>query len=495
MSDIDYRSKIAAFYQRLSDKTEKITKLKKVPKSLISAISFPNYLSIFNRLISDNALKTSIEKQLKLGKPVRIAKELNYFVRTLNIVFEPENNDICLMLETKTKSKSNKRNTKTPILMGRQKKVKPAWRIDTPTPEKYANAVLYGNSSKNETEKMNLELALQKATLPIKLSARFLKYEHGFHLATIGASFEKQGLQHITQKPYTQKISLYSKWANQADLDSFLKNPKIKKMLTVEECDILAIQLLFTVFLMHDQNIIHQDIKTLNILTFKRDDFFFLELSDFGMSVAESSSNSSIATATAHFESPEIYSANFCFKDKKEFNYSYYFKSKGYSHGRQVFLENKSFYLEEMRENSDAFIKPSKANDVWALGIVLTDLYKETLSTPKGIHRNANLISKLLHLDREKRISAKDAFFQLFQEMKTTKPYRYLFEHMELAAQQRKIALFINNEEQQKSSQELETYTDYVPTFKMMKTEASPFLLSSPSLGQYFNQDYFKAQV
>jgi serine/threonine protein kinase len=476
MSDAPHADqKISEFYQRLAHNVEKLKKQKNVPAKLKNLITMPDYLAIYEGLLNNEALKKQMIEKLKMGMPIRLSKALGYFSRTINIIFDAESQDIFLMLETKTKTAAGKKSHKTPIFRGASKTIKPVWRIDSPHPIKYANAVSYGKKGKATIEKAKAEALISQS-----ISKKYSHFHTGLHLVTTGAVFEKNGIRH--KKVYDEKISFYSKWASENNLNSFLNGVEANT-LDFEERNLLALQLLFAVKLIHDENYIHQDIKNMNIFISKKNDSFFLELGDFGAAINAGEKETFIATASLKYESPEISAVHYFFKHYEEFNYAYFHDPSINSQGRKHFLNNIDIFHSLAQKQPNELAEPHKSNDMWAVGIVLCDLYKPTFATPEGKKIYANLISKLLHPDRSQRLTAHDAFFQHCLAIATSTLHKNISAFREFLAQKRKKARLDKSGKLDKNfrSPSVQTPT-FTPSYTKMVTEAVSVTSNVPAM-------------
>lgn len=409
---IDYNLKIASFYKRLETN---FRKKKPLPKELYLAVQFDELHQIYDGILHSPKLLNIMERNLKRGMPVRIPKEWGYFTRTVNIIFDSQTNDICLIVETKRKQMYGRdKSIVVPRCIGTHRTVKPAFRIDTPNPIKYANAVFYIDGHYFTLERATNELLISK-----NLSLRYPNIRTHLHSMSMGAVFEKEGFREGDfAHGYHKKVSFYSKWAHFGDLRNFLGSPT-GLALTVEKRDELAMQLLTAILLMHEDNKIHQDIKLDNILIFKRlNGSIYLELTDFGLTQSEDPKTSFIATACIGSESPEISALHYFYRGQSGIKYDYFHDSRFFSYGRQVFLEKLHSYHTHLQSNPHCFYHPHPANDMWSAGIVLDELYKSTYSTPEGRLKRDELIMPLLNPDRNKRLTAKQAFFIQKEDIK-----------------------------------------------------------------------------
>jgi serine/threonine protein kinase len=235
----------------------------------------------------------------------------------------------------------------------------------------------------------------------------------------------KAGIRSTNQKPYENKQSFYSEWANGGNLSTFLTSIAARALLSQRQMDELAIQLLTAVLAMHKKGLIHQDIKSENILLFQdKGGNYRLELSDFGITYdpAQPEKNK-IPLATLQFESPEISAIHYYFSKEPNFNLPYFHDRSHESYGRDVFLSNKHSYRDKITADIEKFSSPSKENDMWAIGTVLHQLYNQgELPTQTNFAHFSPLIKGLLNKNREKRFTAEQALAYLQPHLSPTFP-------------------------------------------------------------------------
>lgn len=391
---------IECFFLRLEKRAETLRQSKQVSNKLSPFITQADLLKTYCKVLTDEDFKNQVEASLKIGAPIRLAKEQSGLPYTFNIIFDPETQEVVLLLETKSKilSPENKatiiKNPSVEIFSGSYKTVKAAYRIDTLHPQKWANAVYYAEN-KNDLDEMQEEEAVSRNTAKNKPSTFINRI-------IAGSIIDKVGIRAEKNTPFKQKQSVYSKWANCGSLRSFIQNTH--QNLTDRQKGLLTKQLLTAVYTLHKENIIHQDIKSENILVFKdTNGNYHLELADFGLAYdPQFSKNNDIACATLQYESPEISAFN-------RLETAYYhkdFHNKEFtSHGRDMATSLAS---------EPSYKLPNKANDMWSVGIVLHEIYHGDLPDAESISKLpdapvSDLIKNLLHPIRSHRLTAEAA--------------------------------------------------------------------------------------
>jgi serine/threonine protein kinase len=86
------------------------------------------------------------------------------------------------------------------------------------------------------------------------------------------------------------------------------------------------------------------------------------------------------------------------------------------SFGRALFQKNSAQYAKSLIEDKNAFSHPNKSNDMWAIGIVLYELYNRRHPTPEEQPYFSKLIAGLLHPDRKKRFTVEQALLMHYIE-------------------------------------------------------------------------------
>lgn len=370
-------------------------------KSLFKKIAYnrakPNLIRLY---IEDTALqgvyayllkdevKNKIQQAFKnaqaSGKPLtyRIEKSNQTCARTLTIL-QDLNGDLIPILETKSKLAYGKKREKGAFahLEGGNKNGKSCWRIDCYPPVKWINQLPIKRT------KLKAHEIVEEALLSQKIAqAAMGQQEHTpVNYSLLGPSWRKG-------KAYQQ--SAYSPMA-ETSLRTLLKE---KWVLSDKDKNRIAQDILLGVQAMHKIGMIHQDIKPGNILITPSKEGYRAKLTDFG--ITKSNKNAVIALATIGYESPEI--SQFHYYDDSAQGFHKYFhtgKKPNKSLGRQLALETLP-----TKEDCAAFAHPHKANDIWAIGQTLKELYGETNT----------LIQKMLAPKREDRMTIEEslAYFQ-----------------------------------------------------------------------------------
>ncbi len=424
---------ISLFFERLEKNKAEIDKTGCLPKALIGLISVEDLKRCYQFVIGRRPLLTEHfnDAVLEDAQSYRLDKKHTQLPRTLNIIFDIEKSDFYLILETKRKKEELNGQVVKELSMktfsGASKTTKPAWRIDGESPEKWANAVFYVSKSNPASEQALLTRALVEA----RFAQSFVQEKQKppvLNCPSLGAVIPKSGLRVNNQKKvlYARKISFYSKWADGGDLEDFLKSPK-GKMLTREQRDKIAIQLLQAVKIMHDAHAIHQDIKLKNILVFSDGLDYRVELADFGFSLKKSVVNFNHqlgALATLQYESPEI---ALCYQNPYSVCHDYFYKKGVPSYGRD--LASPQF------ATKPEYRVPHPANDMFALGIVLYQLYHQgKFPDAKKVIEPDWVLSGLLSIKREDRWTADQALKSISDEKEPEEP-----EEPEVQSKKRKV--------------------------------------------------------
>jgi len=150
---------ISLFFERLEKNKAEIEETGCLPKELIGLISVEDLKRCYQFVIGRRHFLTQHfnDAALEDAQSYRLDKKYTQLPRTLNIIFDIEKRDLYLILETKRKKEGFNGQVVKQFNMqtfsGTSKTTKPAWRIDSEAPEKWANAVFYVGKSNPVAEK------------------------------------------------------------------------------------------------------------------------------------------------------------------------------------------------------------------------------------------------------------------------------------------------------------------------------------------------------
>ncbi len=413
------KEKIEAFFRRIEHKSG-------LPKALENLVTEPQLKAMYD-YIKNPINQAFLTKHLLTGIPYHLNKTNTGLARTLNIVFDPIRHDVQLILETKSKVINKKGFTKkgsVQVCTGTEKSIKPAWRIDTPIPIKMANAVYYAKGDSN-----NNPNALEDARINASLATHVAKLggspaEKLMNLTAVGVVMYKKDVRSYTPnfsyEPYYAKQSFYSEYAI-GDLERILSH-SMKYPITATLRNNMTHDLLLSLKFMQDAEVIHQDLKTRNILVFPDAKMgYTLKICDFGSAYHPSIMPFPKPIATIAYESPEISALYDQVAPFKQKNYGYFHgQSRFYSYGKEVYKLNRT---KISVEQLNTYSKPHNANDLWALGIVLHELYFNTRKpTVKNNCFDNHYLGGLIDFNRETRLTidkALDLFIEANPKFKT----------------------------------------------------------------------------
>lgn len=382
----------------------------KMPDALKGLITRGDYHHILNYIIDNRA---ALEIELAKG-PYHLARDKfsesrkKYIdgadiSRSVNFIIDPKTGDFQLILETKSKIVDEHgltiKNPNPQVFSGAFKSTKAAYRIDTPAPIKMANAVFYATKKGKEKEKQLAEakteaLLSQKAVEGLGEERKFI------NVTSLGQLRDDTGVRGTNNIPYFAKQSHYSEFAECGDLDNVLKNPE-KFPLTKKDKNDIAQSILKAVEILHNKNIVHQDIKPANILIYKDEKGeYYAALSDYGLSHAQGIKEKGIA-GTPIYLSPEMFAA------RPDLVNSFQNAISSIP-GLKIYQEHKGQY-----SASEQYKVPNVKNDMWAVGLVLNEIYYRNVSPYGDLDNEINLISTLLKNEREARSSASEAISHL----------------------------------------------------------------------------------
>lgn len=358
--------KIAVFFLKISDRLKEDT----LPKKLNGLIQKQDYIAIFEYILKN---EKTLSLALDEGYPIRLAKEQTALARTLNIIFKPDTDEIMLVLETKSKNNINKKIQNAEVYIKNFKTIKIAWRIDTAEPQKLANERLY----------LGRRIEVVEAMRQVNITTELMKKAKSSNVflteLSRGELIDKQEKKR-KEIDYFKKISHYYAWPDVINLKVFLKSPQALFLSDVA-LDEMAEQLIRAVKALHDVEMIHQHIKSDNILVYKNaEGKYYLSLGSFG----------------------KLYEQN-CFASiaRREIKIAPLYEP----------LEICSM---RVTSNPELYV-PNKATDMWALGVVLFELYYKKQPTWKVVDEteSSDLIKGLLQFEREDRFTAQQALLAL----------------------------------------------------------------------------------
>ncbi len=409
------KEKIAAFFVRMQTQLNALNQFG-LPKELKELISFSGLKSIYHYIQAPQQ-QTDIFNILIHHVPHRLAKEDSQLDRTLNFIIDPLTSDINLILETKSKVVNQDgitEKTQIPVFVGTTKSTKPAWRIDTPTPLKMANAVFYVHNEKAIDKKLRKARTAELIAQTIVEKAGIEAEKH-INVTAIGVELKKTGYRKHTEDnqpiPYFAKQSYYSPYAL-GDLETFLSKTAPNNLSTTVR-NRMAEYLLQGIKYIHDAGVIHQDIKITNLLVYPdKDGFFSLKITDFGIAYHPTLRPDVLVLASTSYESPEISYIYNKIKNSPRFKfyYDYFHQSRYPSYGKEIFInmsETNQFLDKKNANYCYCYCHP--ANDIWAAGIALHILYKFKLPAINNNLSDNPVLTGMLHPLRENRLSIDQA--------------------------------------------------------------------------------------
>ncbi|MGD9592409.1 MAG: protein kinase [Candidatus Berkiella sp.] len=321
-------------------------------------------------------------KALKPYESYRLDKQDTKLPRTLTVLCD-EHGDLKLIIETKSKLANNKK-MEIANETGGFKIGKPAWQIDEF--QEYYNLV---TKIKSDLKNQLLEEEVEKSQ---RLTSKYINQTQ---------------LGPIIQKGNIKKRSVYAKKAV-SDLEQFIQ----KNNLSAMQIKTLTHQLLQALKYMHDNNMVHQDLKSPNILVFNEEpNGLQIKITDFG----NASTHNADEEAMASFEycSPEILSF---YKMSDTTQHNYFFKDDKH----ECFAKSQ---LSPVALRSLG--KPHKANDIWAMGVLLFELRYGKLPKleDRPLIEKDSLLKGMLCVNRKERYTI-DKALAVFDEAQVTRKAR-----------------------------------------------------------------------
>ncbi len=298
--------------------------------------------------------------------------------------------ELVLILETKSKNNKKEKDPDTPVYKGAIKKSKPCWRIDTSTPEPWMSTVATGESNIYKTIKDALQSqALCKSTInentdiPLPIQAAYI------------------GDPYFNEESGCEKVAIYSPRAI-----SNLQDAIFSYWRNFTENDVYRMTkgLLYAVKIFHKKNLVHQDLHAGNILVFASPQGYYVKVIDFD---AMRSVGKYGAQAPIGYEPPEL---RLAFPDKETLEQFYKQNTDTYG----AYLKAKQ--LKEQRADSKPAVDyklVDPKNEIFQLGILLCQLFTGIsldFIIPWQIEAIDNpLIRGLLSPKREKRFNISQA--------------------------------------------------------------------------------------
>lgn len=344
-------------------------------KQVLSELELKRLLGFFDE--PKSATRVSTKKReaqqdiasLERGESLRLDKAETKLPRTMTVLCDQEG-ELTLIGETKSKIAGGKKQA-LPVVGGQFKSGKPAWRLDEYL--EYFNLV---TQLEDEDDEQNIkdEVAISQA-----LAGEYVNE------LLLGPVVEKAGAKYI---------SAYSPKSN-GNLQELIDS----KTLTEPQIKSITLQLLLGLRHTHSKSEIHQDLKPANILVYgDAHSGYRIKINDFGNTSHQGDDAHSLSTW--EYSSPEI--INF-YRRPGTFLYKYC----------QEYKNNKSYGNVILSEPvMRSWARPDKANDVWAMGIIIFELRHGKMpknpDDTQAIMQDP-LLSGMLHISRKHRLNSDQA--------------------------------------------------------------------------------------
>lgn len=331
---------------------------------------------------------------LRPGQAYQIHKrDKSILPRTLTILHHREG-EFKLIVDTKRKLADNTKMPKGNEKRGAVKDSgKTAWRVDTGDVE-YFSLIVKPKSKKE------LDMLVDEVNISQSLASDYVNENELGQLYVSGPD---------------SKIAVYSLKANDS-LGDVLDEGSI--VFTSDDIDQMILDMLEGVKIFHDANLVHQDLKPANLLVYGDSVHgYHLKLTDFGKT--KSQNEMAWPSGTLGYHSPEM---AMCYSDSESAYYEYYKAEAG-----DFFATKCMDFVSGIPSDYDL---PDKANDIWALGMIIYELKHGARTVPEKIE-DLGEISKdpltrgLLEPMREERITIDDAITLHKQQMALRNPERF----------------------------------------------------------------------
>ncbi|MBI2791200.1 MAG: protein kinase family protein [Gammaproteobacteria bacterium] len=331
---------------------------------------------------------------LRPGQAYQIHKrDKSILPRTLTILHHRDG-EFKLIVDTKRKladdTKIPKGNEKRGAVKGSGKT---AWRIDTGDVE-YFSLIVKPKSKKE------LDVLIDEVNISQSLASDYVNENELGQLYVSGPD---------------SKIAVYSLKANDS-LADVLDGGSIN--FTPDDIDQMILDMLEGVKTLHDANLVHQDLKPANLLVYGDPVHGYrIKLTDFGKTQIQNAN--AWPAGTLGYHSPEM---AVCYSDPGSGYYEYYQSEAG-----DFFATKCMDFVSGIPED---YAAPDKANDVWALGMIIYELKHGARIVPETIDDLAEiakdpLTKGLLEPMREERITVDDAITLHKQQMALRNPERF----------------------------------------------------------------------
>lgn len=332
---------------------------------------------------------------LHQNQTFRLVKKDTQLPRTLTIL-RTHLGEYQLMIETKSKlaQKSDEKvwiKQKLPDISGSSKEGKPAWRIDADAPIEMLNLRMILSSDEKERQEQ-----LKQITNEVQLTQQMAALTPRICNVELGSVYKNTNT-HTKEDSY--RIGIYAEKSTMCLYDLFERHS-----LTLEDRLQIKMDILTGVKALHDNGVIHQDIKLENIVVNRVNGKYRAQLIDFGQAHSKQFPYG-LSTSPLYY-SPEIDRVSRLFG-----NFEFY---------KQLHTERclaNDYYTDYVYEDTNALKNPHKANDMWALGIVFNVIDCQKFPCQQDLPTTEKLTQKLLDRNRKTRFTIDDAIGFLTEQM------------------------------------------------------------------------------